>query len=477
MLQAVFAVTTDACTVRLAKSVYGQGSRESRVTLWLTILSPWQWFASNRTLSNSLETTLTVAALALWPWEWSLSSGKQPAGVNTSPRDRPADALDNSLIWLCKALLPAALACILRPTNIIIWVTLSIAMLVSCGSWSKALTLAKATCISGSAILVLSTAADRYFYGTFVLPPLRFLYFNVVKSLAIFYGSNRWDYYFTEGLPLLLTTALPFAGWGIWQALAHRPRSVDEANYRERQAKFLLAVMIITTVLLFSLLAHKEVRFIYPLLPMLHILAAEPLATYFNFGLMPPRPRRRRLILAICMAFNLIVIFYTSMVHQRGVIDVMHYLRHQHETNLALSTTGTAETTVGFLMPCHSTPWRSHLIYPEIDAWALTCEPPLNLTMAEREIYLDEADVFYDDPVAWLNANMAGSAAKGEEQRTLGAPLERPWPQCLVFFSQLEPAIVPILETNSYRESWRTFNTHWHDDWRRKGDVAVWCNT
>ena len=35
--------------------------------LFLTVLSPWQWFCSTRTFSNSLETTLTVMALQYWP--------------------------------------------------------------------------------------------------------------------------------------------------------------------------------------------------------------------------------------------------------------------------------------------------------------------------------------------------------------------------------------------------------------------------
>lgn len=35
----------------------------------MTVLNPWQWYCSTRTFSNSLETTLTIAALYYWPWE------------------------------------------------------------------------------------------------------------------------------------------------------------------------------------------------------------------------------------------------------------------------------------------------------------------------------------------------------------------------------------------------------------------------
>jgi phosphatidylinositol glycan class B len=40
-----------------------------QLQLWMTVLNPWQWYCSTRTFSNSLETTLTIAALCYWPWE------------------------------------------------------------------------------------------------------------------------------------------------------------------------------------------------------------------------------------------------------------------------------------------------------------------------------------------------------------------------------------------------------------------------
>src|SRR3954447_22232938 len=75
ILQAVFAGLGDFYTWKLAKRIYGQDSSEAWATLTLTVLSPWQWFCSTRTLSNCLETTLTVIALYNWPWHWSLSAG------------------------------------------------------------------------------------------------------------------------------------------------------------------------------------------------------------------------------------------------------------------------------------------------------------------------------------------------------------------------------------------------------------------
>ena len=100
-----------------------------------------------------------------------------------------------------------------------IWATVSLLLLLMPGRYQKVLALARAACVSGSAVLMLSVSMDRAYYGEWVFPPLRFLYYNLVQSLAVFYGANRWDYYVSEGLPLLLTTAIPFAYYGVWQTL------------------------------------------------------------------------------------------------------------------------------------------------------------------------------------------------------------------------------------------------------------------
>jgi phosphatidylinositol glycan class B len=356
-----------------------------------------------------------------------------------------------------------------------------------------------------SGVLAISGVSDRIYYGVWTLPPLRFLYFNIAQSLAIFYGNNRTDYYFTEGLPLLLTTALPFAIGGLVNAsrgknLRHSPIN-GSASIRSPPPEFIhdatqkrvllrLAWASIITTLTLSLISHKEVRFLYPLLPFLHVVAAGPLSVFLPAN----GPLTHKAMLASFLMINIIIARYVSTTHQRGVIDVLSHLRHNHElrnnfSNFSHVAPDTiSNTTVGFLMPCHSTPWRSHLVYPEISAWALTCEPPLNVPLSERSTYLDEADEFYvkPGPVSWLRTNMesldtirSGGSRSGRhwmrQDPKFKATYRRSWPQNLVFFGQLEGTLREVLGETRYRECWRGFNSHLHDDWRRKGDVIVWC--
>ena len=363
-----------------------------------------------------------------------------------------------------------------------------------------------------STILGISVLSDRLFYGIWTFPPINFIYFNIAQSLSSFYGINNWHYYITQGFPLLLTTALPFAVVGLYRALTTsttttntsrenpHPHKAIEATLIQKQ----LAIICIVMPLCLSFVAHKEVRFMYPLLPCLHVLAASPLVDFFMPAFMhffggkgsssssslPYKPRLRLVILLSLLLANVIVAFYTTIYHESGPLNVLSYLRGQHEARTATTTT----TTIGFLMPCHSTPWRSHLIYPNIHAWALTCEPPLNQNETEKASYLDEADLFYANVSNFLQRNMLGGlktpiqfnsqlssnyySDSNENEDHLHY-----WPDYLVFFAQLEPTLRDILNGNghsssssiSYTECWRTWNTAWHHDWRRRGDILVWC--
>ncbi|RMD40463.1 hypothetical protein DV735_g4652, partial [Chaetothyriales sp. CBS 134920] len=539
MAQALFAAAGEYYTWRLAEYVYGHSSLATAATLILTVVSPWQWFCSTRTFSNSLEATLTILALYNWPWHWSVAGEEGKGGLPVDAdglriredRDRSsgsatAGAEISSLRW---ALLVAAFASLLRPTNILIWIALAaLAVLrgasnhwqvrsassaqpaLAAPSRSECIVVVREVVFCGSIALGLSAILDRIFYHAWTFPPLNFLYFNVVQSLAIFYGNNDWHYYLSQGYPLLLTTALPFALVGIYNAVTRR----NPMKLRQKTILADLAIISLFVPAALSVISHKEVRFIYPLLPGLHILAAQPVSTFFapvfQKAVFASARRSKQLkasLLVLLLGLNLTIAIYTSQIHNSGLINVMHYLRGEFEGHYnaagVVSSVKSTNMTVGFLMPCHSTPWRSHLQHPPtstaagIDAWALTCEPPLGLNASAKAAYLDEADQFYAGPNAWLKLHMSrhppppivGSTLAPHEpdiidnrdreltwrERKNGGG-RRPWPQYLVFFQQLEPEMKNSLGSSSgYAECWRGFNSHWHDDWRRQGDVIVWC--
>lgn len=351
--------------------------------------------------------------------------------------------------------------------------------------------------------MTLSILTDRAFYGTWTFPPIKFLYFNIAQSLAVFYGKNDWHYYLSQGLPLLLTTALPFSLLGLYRALIPKSTNATLLNLPiKRQLAFFCTFM--STIL--SLISHKEVRFIYPLLPALHVLTSPSLVEFFLPAISSASKSQipRRLSLIFLVLVNVFIAMYTTLYHASGPLNVLDYIREQHTSHTQQvapepssaqrsALTG-AITTAGFLMPCHSTPWRSHLVLSDIRAWALSCEPPVGLNETAKATYLDEADQFYEDPKAFLRENMIGGLKHLPRQPSYLEPnrgshshsnqgkavpaseqTEHEWPDYLVFFAQLEPTMKETLRGSFYGECWRTWNTAWHDDWRRKGDIVVLC--
>ncbi|KAL1852206.1 glycosylphosphatidylinositol anchor biosynthesis [Paecilomyces lecythidis] len=508
--QAIIAALGDYYTWKLSGRVYGQGSNEAWAVRMLTVVSPWQWFCSTRTLSNCLETTLTVVALYFWPWRWTIT----PKEKNNKDEDENDLITDeepeerNESGSLRKCLLLAALACLLRPTNIIIWIILT-GFMLSRATRRECLILVREATIWGSCVLGFSISVDCLYYGTWTFPPLKFLYFNIAQSLAVFYGRNDWHYYISQGFPLLLTTALPFGLVGLYQAVSPSTRLHQDRTGASIRRQ--LGWICIGMPLVLSLISHKEVRFIYPLLPCLHVLAAPPFLDYFLPAITSSSRTHtpRRLILLFLLLVNVTIALYTTLTHASGVIDVLSYLRGEHEAHYQVQTqppqssltpvlpSSSPNMTVGFLMPCHSTPWRSHLVFPSIRGWALSCEPPVGLNDTQKASYLDEADQFYANPSEFLRENMVGGLRHIPRRPSYLSPfpsLNRPqtlpttltdekgnprfiheWPDYLVFFAQLEPTMRTLLRGSSYGECWRTWNTAWHDDSRRRGDVVVWC--
>ena len=93
--------------------------------------------------------------------------------------------------------------------------------------------------------------------------------------------------------------------------------------------------------------------------------------------------------------------------------------------------------------------------------WALGCEPPVDVPLEQREAYVDEADEFYQD-------------MRGFVREVVGERYG--WPDRLVVFEGAAKELDGLLGgQRGYKECWRGWNSHWHDDGRRKGDVLVFC--
>jgi phosphatidylinositol glycan class B len=282
-----------------------------------------------------------------------------------------------------------------------------------------------------SILLLLNVFIDTYFYTghlsihyqEWVFVPWTFIKTNIFQSIAIFYGAHPFHWYLSQGLPLMLLTFLPLTLLGFSSSTAA------------------LKHIVIWVVCVYSLLSHKEFRFLYPIFPLLMIFTANGLYMVWR----KLTTKLRWVLILVLWSTQWILALYVSLWHQRGVMDVMIWLRQQQQQ----------QQSTGFLMPCHSTPWHS-IMHQDNDQsiWFLTCDPPL---IPGTE---DEADLFYKDPVTFLST------------------LHHPWPTMLVMFDPLlaTPGVPEVFESKGYVECQRFFNSHVHWDKRRKGDVVVLCH-
>lgn len=223
--------------------------------------------------------------------------------------------------------------------------------------------------------VALCLTVDTWFYGRPIFTPLNFLRVNVVQQISLFYGANAWHFYITQALPFNMLAMLPFTVHGSWLLL--RSRSTGPA--------LTMLLVALASMAALSLLSHKEFRFIQPLLPMLHCVTAYSLArssasksTIASTGY-SWMPMVQKAHINLILYINIPAALFFICVHQKGQVTITDYIR---------GTPAKYMESVGFLMPCHSTPWQSHIHRPDLERhnmrsgyggklWALSCEPPV----------------------------------------------------------------------------------------------------
>lgn len=128
--------------------------------------------------------------------------------------------------------------------------------------------------------------------------------------------------------------------------------------------------LILRVVFAYSLIAHKEFRFLFPLVPIFCVYTGVALYSMKK----TKSNSKMRLLLTALLVLNTVPAYYLSRVHQVGVVDAVEWIRD------IAAAKSEGVTGALFLMPCHSTPFQAVLHNRELDARFLTCEPPINIS-------------------------------------------------------------------------------------------------
>ncbi|XP_076889169.1 mannosyltransferase APTG1-like [Bidens hawaiensis] len=417
LFQSLFSAFGDLYLFKLSNVLYG-----SHVAQWALFAQLTNWFmfyCITRTLSNSLETVLTVISLYYWPC-LRINSGPRPPVSRTG------------------ALVTAAIACAVRPTSAIIWAYLGLMELI--GSRDRLKFVLLQVLPIGSIVLGLTFLLDCLMYGSWVLVPLNFLKFNFLSSGGDYYGTHPWHWYFTQGFTIMTFSFLPFMVVGI----------VQSKNWK-------LSGLILWVLGLYSILGHKEFRFVLPVLPIALSFSGYSLAMLnpqysSNKNIKKPTRTRTKATWKIHAAViflvvtNLPMAIYMSMVHQRGTEDVMNYLAKEAREGKVKS--------ILFLTPCHATPYYSTL-HQNLPMRFLDCSP------SEVKGTLDESDRFMMDPSGFIT-----EFAKNWSQ-----------PSHVILFNNEEKHVKDFLLSHSYEVRKRFFHAHFKVDRDLQESVVVYALT
>lgn len=385
IIQALLAALADIKLHSLIQTL--EQPNVAKWTFFCQLCSWFTWYCCTRTLTNTMESTLTTLALFYYP----LPGSKTHSST--------------------KYLVLVAFAIIVRPTALIVWLPL-----LAYHFWQEDDKLKLIThkfLPIGALTLGLSTSIDCFYYGQWTLVQYNFLKFNVLHNVAEFYGSHPWHWYLTQGFVAIIGPHLPFFLHGC---------TLASKKYR------ILLISISWTVIVYSMLAHKEFRFIYPVLPFCMIFCGISLESLKSW--------RRPAACAVLFS-NLVPALYTGLIHQRGTLDVMGHLQSLCNSS---SPSKLQQPEILFLMPCHSTPFYSH-IHCSLRMRFLECSPDLT----GDEDYVDEAETFFAYPLLWLRNSF---------------PYKSSLPTHLVFFDVLEKSISVFLEYNGFVRTAEIFHTH-----------------
>lgn len=189
-------------------------------------------------------------------------------------------------------------------------------------------------------------------------------------------------------------------------------------------------ISILWTNIVYSLLSHKEFRFVLPVLPLALIYAGNGLCQLYA------QYQKRKLFIytvTFLLLLNVPIALYLSLFHQLAPVSVMSYVRGLNESN-----------SLHYLMPCHSTPYFSH-VHKNISMKFWDCSP------SDEIGYIDQADQFKADPLGFVTNyyDIEGDSTK-----------KSPLPSHFILFDQYLPKLKKFFDKIDYHECQRYFYKH-----------------
>ena len=268
-----------------------------------------------------------------------------------------------------------------------------------------------------------------------------FLDFNIFQGVSLFYGVHSIFWYFYAAAPFMLSGWLPFFLLGSWMAYG----------------RTFFRGFIIAGILSHSWMAHKEFRFVYPLLPAMLVYIGHGMNIFVSKASKLSRVHKYSLIFG-CVLINIGIAVFINQWHCVGPIHTVHYLNNK----LGLLSSEQQKTIRLFwLTPCHASPYYSSIHYP-IHMDFLHCEPPIEPYISKEHRYPKSAlkNLTLND---YRREDI--SFFEDFEVNLLRLMKSEPAPNILVFYDDLlqkyNSQFRTFLEANNFVLIFKAFNCVW----------------
>ena len=410
LIHVLLAAGTDVATWSLATRLFGEWGEDRwrDHALWAALIQGASWlnfFVLTRPLANTLEAFLLVFALAVWDeplltwhaWMEHIIMTIRPGRFTSRSKSRPKSPSPSPSpfypVRVFSAMYLATLSCASRPPAIIPWFFLGLGVL--CYRPRRALALLPTAVAAGIAGVTTIMVLDRWFYGTWTIPGLAFVHFNVGKG-ADYYGTHGWAWYLGEGTATVLATyMIPVCAALLLSSSSSASRSVS--CKRSTSLAWSLCALYVAVCGVLSVARHKEFRFLLPAYQLLMPVVTEGMGRLWlqdslHVHLMeddePQKKRCRRAednkdtdqgrvslswsrgTVILVLLGQVALTAFTSLVHRRGTLAAAAFITHH-----AAATSPSSSSSVYYLMPCHAAPGVAY--HPTVTVVAYPdCSPP-----------------------------------------------------------------------------------------------------
>ncbi|CDW78313.1 UNKNOWN [Stylonychia lemnae] len=150
-------------------------------------------------------------------------------------------------------------------------------------------------------VILFSILLDSIYFGEFTVTSYNFLRANILEGLSKYFGTDEFHMYIIAFIPFYFTSAVP----AFYVGLVSYTR-----DYRSKRLIPYLFYMIVFYVLIFSMIPHKEYRFMQPIIPFCFLIIG-----YFYNGCMKKYGKIVRIMIYLYIIEQALVSYIITKFH------------------------------------------------------------------------------------------------------------------------------------------------------------------